>query len=116
MAQVLDILQRKGTHVWSIGPEATVLQAAQLMNEHRVGGLVVLDDGQIVGMFTERDVLQRIVAQQRSPAQTSVADVMTREVACCSPETDLEEARSAMRDRRIRHLPVVVEGRLAGLV
>lgn len=116
MAMVHDILQRKGTRVWSIGPEASVLQAAQLMNEHRVGGLVVLQDGQLVGMFTERDVLQRVVAQERLPAQTSVADVMTREVVCCAPETDLEEARSAMRDRRIRHLPVVVEGRLLGLV
>jgi len=116
MALVRDILQRKGSHVWSIGPEASVLQAALLMNEHRIGALIVLDKGELVGMFTERDVLQRVVAQERSPGQTPVAEVMTRELVCCSPETDIEEARSAMRDRRIRHVPVVVDNRLLGMI
>src|SRR5580692_4828776 len=100
MALVQDILQRKGSHVWTIGPEATVLQAALLMNEHKIGALVVLDQGRITGMFTERDVLHRVVAQEREPSRTSVADVMTTEVACCGPDTGVEEARSAMRDRR----------------
>lgn len=116
MGQVRDILQRKGPHVWTIGPEASVLQAALLMNEHKIGALVVLDQGRIAGMFTERDVLHRVVAQEREPSRTQVADVMTTEVVCCSPGTTVEEARSAMRDRRIRHLPVVNENGLLGLV
>jgi CBS domain-containing protein len=77
------------------------------MNEHRVGALVVVEAGRVAGMFTERDVLLRVVAGQRDPATTRVGDVMTAEVACCSVETTIEEARGAMKNRRIRHLPVV---------
>lgn len=116
MAQVSDILRKKGSHVWTIGPDATVFQAVLLMNERKVGTLLVLDAGQIVGMFSERDLLQRVVAQERDPSSTTVGEVMTGEVVCCSLETSVEEARGAMRDRRIRHLPVVVENRLEGMV
>jgi len=117
MGRVRDLLQRKGTEVHTIGPEASVLRAAVVMNEHRVGALVVVEEGRVVGMFSERDVLSRVVAEQRDPARTSVAEVMTAEVVCCSPETSTDEARGAMRDRRIRHLPVAdAEGRLLGLI
>jgi CBS domain-containing protein len=117
MAQVREILERKGRQVWTVGRDATVLQAALLMNEHKIGALVVTDGGRIAGMFTERDVLRRIVGEQRDPARTAVADVMTTEVACCSLETALDEASGAMKNRRIRHLPVVDgDGGLLGLV
>src|SRR5580700_1388192 len=117
MATVKDILAVKGSQVLSIGPSASVLLAAHLMNEHRVGSVVVLDQGRVAGIFTERDVLRRVVGEQRDPAKTSVAEVMTSEVVCCTPQTALEELRGAMKNRRIRHLPVVdQEGRLLGLV
>ena len=107
MATVRDILAKKGTQIWSINAEATVLQAAQFMTEHRIGAAIVRDGERIAGMFSERDILQRVVAGGRDPAQTLVGDVMTEEVACCTPETTLEEARGAMKNRRIRHLPVI---------
>jgi CBS domain-containing protein len=117
MGTVREILARKGSQVWSVGKEATVLDAALLMNEHRIGALVVLEDGRVAGMFTERDVLQRIVAEQRDPVRTRVADVMTDEVICGTMETSLEEARGAMKNRRIRHLPLVDgDRRLLGLI
>lgn len=117
MATVMAILATKGAQVLTIGPDATVLQAALLMNEHKVGALVVSAGDGIAGMFTERDVLRRVVGEQRDPTVTRVADVMTTEVACCTPETTLDEARGAMKNRRIRHLPVVEEGgRLCGLI
>ena len=117
MSQVRDILERKGTQVWTIGKEATVLQAALLMNEHKIGALVVTESGRIVGMFTERDVLRRIVAEQRNPSNTAIADVMTGEVLCCTPQTLLEEARTVMMQRRIRHLPVAMDdGELLGMI
>jgi CBS domain-containing protein len=117
MATVNEIMAKKGPQVWTVGREATVLQAAQLMNEHRIGALVVLENDRIVGMFTERDVLRRVVGEQRQPATTPVAEVMTSKVACCTLRTLLEEARTAMKDLRIRHLPVVdEEGRLRGLL
>ena len=117
MAQVRDILQTKGSQVWSIGTGATVLQAALLMNEHRIGSLVVIDQGRVAGIFTERDIMQRVVAERRDPANTTVGQTMTAEVACCSPNTPLEEAKSAMKNRRVRHLPVVGDDqRLLGVI
>jgi CBS domain-containing protein len=106
MATVQDILATKGPHVQSIGPQASVLDAALLMNEHKIGCLVVLDDGRVVGMFSERDILRRVVAERRDPANTTVADTMTTEVLCCRTHTKLDEARGVMMNRRIRHLPV----------
>jgi CBS domain-containing protein len=116
MAVVREILQKKGSHVWSVGRGARALEAALLMTEHKIGGLVVLDQGRVAGMFTERDILQ-LVAQRRDPAQTPVGEVMTAEVVCCTPATPLEEVKAAMKNRRIRHLPVVGEdGSLQGVV
>src|SRR5579875_1476660 len=117
MATVRDILAKKGRQVWSIGGEAKVRGAARFMTEHNIGALLVLDGERIAGMFSERDILQRVVAEGRDPARTTVSDVMTVEVACCTPETSLEEARGAMKNRRIRHLPVVdSDERLLGLI
>jgi CBS domain-containing protein len=117
MATVREILARKGPHVFTIGPGATVRDAAHLMNEHKIGSLVVIDDGQVVGIFTERDVLQRVVGEERNPASTTVGEVMTTEVVCCTPETTIAEARGAMKNRRVRHLPLVDdEHRLLGLI
>jgi CBS domain-containing protein len=94
-----------------------VLEAATLMNEHKVGALVVTDAGRVVGMFTERDVLRRVVGEQRDPATTRVGDVMTAEVYCCTPDTTIEEARGTMMNRRVRHIPLVDGAqRLQGLV
>jgi CBS domain-containing protein len=117
MSTVLEILATKGDKVVSVGPDASVLNAAIVMNEHRIGAVAVMDQGRIVGMFTERDVLQRIVAQQREPATTRVGDVMSTEVVCCTPETTVQEARNAMKNRRIRRLPVVAkDGKILGLI
>jgi CBS domain-containing protein len=117
MATVQDILAVKGGHVQSIGPEATVLDAALLMNEHKIGSLLVLDGGRLVGIITERDLLQRVVAERRDPAALAVCDVMTPELVCAQPDTTLDEARGVMKNRRIRHMPVVGDdGRLRGLV
>jgi CBS domain-containing protein len=117
MSTVKDIMAVKGSHVLTINKSATVLQAALLMNEHKVGSLVVSDGGTIAGMFTERDVLRRVVGEHRDPATTTVEEVMTTEVVCCTPATTVDEARGAMKNRRIRHLPVVdADGRLIGLI
>jgi|SRR6516162_3312100 len=118
MTTVKDILATKGSRVLSTSKDATVIEAALLMNKHRVGSLVVKeDDDQIVGMFTERDILERVVGEHRDPATTLVSEVMTTEVACCTLETSIDEARYAMKNRRIRHLPVVdSNGHVHGLV
>jgi CBS domain-containing protein len=114
---VKELLRIKGPHVLTVGTDATVLQAVNLMNDHHVGSLVVLDQGRIVGMFTERDILRRVVGEHRAPDHTTVGEVMTTEVFACNPSTPIEEARAAMRDHRIRHLPVLDEaGALLGVI
>jgi CBS domain-containing protein len=117
MATAKDILLIKGSRVATISPEATVYEAAVRMNEDRIGALVVLDQGQLVGMFTERDILQRVVGLRRDATQTLVQEVMSTEVMCCQPHTSLEEARGVMKNRRVRHLPVIGDdGNLVGLI
>lgn len=117
MPAVRDILSTKGSQILSIGPEAMVLDAAILMNEHKVGCLVVLDSGNLIGVFSERDLMRNVVVPRRDPADTRVRTAMTTEVVCCQPHTTLEEARSVMKNRRIRHLPVIdAAQRLCGLV
>jgi CBS domain-containing protein len=116
MANAQQILAAKGTDVVSIGPEATVLEAAQLMNERHIGSLIVLKDNKLVGIFTERDVMRRIVSEQQDPSKTAVGDVMTSPVACAAPGTTTAEISATMREKRIRHLPVVDGTTVIGMV
>jgi CBS domain-containing protein len=107
MATVRDILALKGTQIQSIAPSASVFEAAVRMNERKIGSLLVLANDRLVGIITERDILQRVVAQRRDAAETLVEEVMTTEVACCRVDTTIEEVRGVMKNRRIRHLPVI---------
>jgi len=116
MKSVGDLLAKKGSGVHATRRGATVMEAARAMNAAHVGAMVVTDGDRVVGIFTERDVLNRVVAAGRNPESTTVGDVMTSPVACCAPRTTLDECRRVMREKRIRHLPVVDEGRLHGIV
>ena len=119
MGSVTDILNQQQRHsLQSTHPDETVLSATQKMNEHSIGALLVIDDEEnLVGIFTERDVLRRVVAVERAPSRVQVREVMTSEVACCRPETSIDEARSIFRQYRIRHLPVVDDrGKVQGLI
>ena len=117
MPTVADILATKGTHVHTIDAHATVLQAIHLMNEEQIGALLVLRNGKVAGIFTERDVLRRVIGEERSPASTPVEQVMTKDVVCCPLEADIDEASRIMRDRRVRHLPICGdEGGAHGLI
>jgi len=108
MSTVKDLLAAKGSEeVISIVKDATVLEAAKLMNQHKIGALVVISEGRVEGIFTERDVLRRIVAEQRDPATVHVAEVMTKEIACCRMNTSIDEVKTVMKNKRVRHLPVV---------
>lgn len=116
MTTVRDILDRKGTRVVTIDPEASALDAARLMNEHRIGSLVVMRDGALAGIVTERDILRRLVAAAKDPAATPVCEIFSSPVVCCRPDTTLEECRGVITEKRIRRLPVMDHGRLCGLV
>jgi CBS domain-containing protein len=117
MAVVRDLLARKGTDVVSIAPTATVLDAARLMNDRSVGGVLVVDErNQLLGIFTERDILRRVVAAERDPATTKVSEVFTESVVTCDPQTSVDECGVIMSTRRVRHLPVTDERGLHGVV
>lgn len=116
MATVKDILDKKGSFVACMEKDATVLEAIRLMNTRRIGALVICDKERVVGIFTERDILARVVGAELDPAKTLVKDVMTSDLACAVPETTFEECREVMTAKRIRHLPVVQEHKLLGIV
>jgi CBS domain-containing protein len=117
MPTVGDIVATKGSHIHTIEAGATVLEATRRMNQHKIGALVVMQGGQIAGMFTERDVLRRVIAEERQPGDVIVSEVMTTEIVCVPPDTDLDEASGIMAKRKIRHLPVCGErGKLLGMI
>ncbi len=116
MPTAQDILTKKSTNVAIIDEETTVMEAAKLMSDRHIGSLVVGRLDKVVGIFTERDVLNRVVARHRDPSETIVKDVMTTPVACCQPTTKVAECRSVMTKKRIRHLPVVEDNRLVGMI
>ena len=116
MPTAQDILAKKRRNVAIIGEEATVMEAAKIMSDQHIGSLVVGRDKSVVGIFTERDVLNRVVAKHLDPMKTIVKDVMTTPVACCQPTTKLAECRGVMTEKRIRHLPVVVDNKLVGMI
>lgn len=116
MATVKDILAAKGTGVVTMVAEESVLNAARLMNERGIGGVVVTDGDGMVGIFTERDILRRVVAEQRDPAGTRIRDVMTTPVVTSRLEATLEQCVGIMTEKRIRHIPVVSDSGPEGIV
>jgi CBS domain-containing protein len=114
--RIRDILRRKGEDVYSVGPLATVIDAVNTMNDHHIGSVLVCEGGYPVGVFSERDVLVRVVAAQRDPRQTLVRDVMTTRLYTASPDDTLLEVMRLMTDRRCRHVPVMEAELLVGLV
>ncbi len=116
MPTVRSILDRKGREVITTVTIEKVVNAARLMNDRGIGGLVVMNGATLVGIFTERDVMRRVVAEARDPATTTIGEVMASPVAHCAPDTTLDECRALMTGRRIRHLPVVEHGALCGII
>ena len=117
MPMVQDILAMKGNQVHTIPPAATALDAIRKMNQHKIGALLVMEDGHVVGIFTERDVLRRVVGMERSPSEMKVSEVMTADVICVQPEADLDDISTIMKEKKIRHVPVCDEaGKLQGMI
>jgi CBS domain-containing protein len=110
------LLERKGSVVHSVSPGMTVAEAVGEMNRHRIGCVVVLDGGRLAGIFTERDVLLRVVGEGLDPRTARVSDVMTPRVITLPPETSVQDTMALFTEKRCRHIPVVASGRLLGLI
>ncbi|MCL4809242.1 MAG: CBS domain-containing protein [Thermoanaerobaculia bacterium] len=117
MTTARDLLaQKKSGGVTTVPPDATVMDAARLMHEKGIGSLVVAEGETLRGIFTERDVLWRVVAQGRDAASTLVRDVMTTEVIVVKPDREVDEIEAILMHHRIRHLPVAGDHGLVGML
>lgn len=114
--RVRDVLRKKGRQVYSVGPLSTVIDAVNVMNDHHVGSVLVMEAGEPVGIFCERDVLVRVVAAHRDPRQTLVRDVMTTRLQTTAPHEPLLSVMKLMTERRCRHVPVMDGDALVGLI
>ncbi|QDW66259.1 CBS domain-containing protein [Luteimonas granuli] len=117
MRTVRQLLESKGSEVFSIGPDAAVIDAIRLMAEKGIGALVVLEPGgRLAGIVSERDYARKIVLEGRSSRDTPVRDIMTADAVTVGLDDDAPACMQLVTERRIRHLPVVVDGKLVGLV
>ncbi len=117
METVRDLLAHKGEKTVSVSPKNTVLEALTVMKEENIGAVLVLDDaGQIAGILSERDYARKVMLVGKSSKDTAVSEIMTKQVTVISPDNSVEEAMALMSDKRCRHLPVVDDGRLCGVI
>ena len=116
MKTVRDVLDKKGVQVWWVGPGMTVYETLQLMAEKEIGAVLVMEADRPVGIFSERDYARQVILKGKASKDTPVRDVMTSRVVFARLEQTLEDCMALMTDKRIRHLPVLVEGRVHGIL
>jgi CBS domain-containing protein len=116
MKTVRDILKVKGTDVWCVEPDATVFDALQRMAEKEVGALVVTEGAQVVGLISERDYARKVILHGRASPTTLVKEIMTSHVVHTHLDQSIEECMALVTEKRIRHLPVMAEGKLVGVI
>jgi CBS domain-containing protein len=113
---IADLLRHKGSAVITIGQDDLVPELVARLAEHKIGALVVADGDRIIGIVSERDVVRRLNDQGADVLKARVADLMTTDVISCSPSDSIDQIGSSMTEERIRHMPVVADGKLAGIV
>jgi len=116
MISIRQLLEEKGSEVWSTSPDASVYEALQLLAEKNIGALVVLRNGELVGVVSERDYARKVILLGKTSMKTPVKEIMTEEVITVRTGNTIEEAMALMSNKRIRHLPVVEEEEIVGVV
>jgi len=116
MTTVKQLLERKGRRVWSIRPDAPVLEALKLMAEHGVGALVVLEGERLAGVISERDYARKVILHGKSSSETPVREIMTARVVTVTPAQTVADCMAVMTEKHFRHLPVVEDGRVVGVL
>jgi CBS domain-containing protein len=116
MSTVRDMLRKKGSEIFSIAPEATVLDALKMMSQHNTGALMVLRNGKVEGILSERDIVRRVELEGKSAKNLLVSEIMTSKVIYVEAGQQLDECMALMIDKNIRHLPVFDGGQLLGLI
>lgn len=116
MTTVRKLLQKKGQDVWSTSPESSVYSALEIMAEKNIGALVVLDGSKVAGMFSERDYARKVVLKGRASREIPVGEIMTPDPITVRPDQTVQECMALMTEKHVRHLPVIDEGRLVGII
>jgi CBS domain-containing protein len=116
MRNVSQIIERKGSRVVSVPRQAPVLEAIRMMAEHHIGAVLVMEEGQLIGIASERDYARKVILQGRSSHDTPVAVIMTSPVVCVGPHDSIAECMSIMTEKHIRHLPVIDGEQVVGVI
>ena len=116
MKRVKDILDVKGRDIWSIAPDVSVYDAMELMADKEIGSLMVMEGTKLVGIISERDYARKVILQGRSSRTTQVREIMTSRVVYAQPDQNIEECMALVTEKRVRHLPVIDEGQLVGVI
>jgi len=116
MHTVADMLEKKDSAARSVAPADTVLHALGVMAEYDIGGVIVLEDGRLAGILTERDYARRVVLLGRASRDLPVSELMTDHVCCVSPDRTIDECMALMTEKRIRHLPVLDHKKVVGVI
>ena len=116
MSQIGKMLETKGTHVWTIEPDDSVYNAIKIMDDKGIGALAVVDNGKLVGIVSERDCARRLILKKMSAEETVIKDIMTKDVFFTHPRQTVTECMAVMTQRRIRHLPVLDNNQLLGMI
>jgi CBS domain-containing protein len=116
MKRVRDLLDGKGWNIWFLPPDATVYEAIDQMSQKGVGALLVMDGGALVGIVSERDYARKVILKGKSSRDTVVREIMTYPVICVPPDLPVEQTMALMTEKRVRHLPVVQEGTVVGVI
>ncbi|NIP29609.1 MAG: CBS domain-containing protein [Candidatus Dadabacteria bacterium] len=116
MESVINILKKKGNNVWTISPNKTVYQALEMLADKDIGALLVVSNGKVVGIFSERDYARKVILKGKSSINTTVGELMVKDVYYVSPSDSIDECMTIITEKRVRHLPVVENDELIGLI
>ena len=116
MGKVRNILHNKGNVIFSVEPTEMVYRAIELMCEKNIGGLLIVENGKLVGIFTERDYARKLILKGKSSKDTQIKDLMTSNLVTVTPDTSIDDCMRVMTGRKIRHLPVLDKGELVGII
>lgn len=116
MKPVLELLKHRNASVFQVGPSVTVFEALRLLADYGVGAMVVMDQGKLVGVVSERDYTRKVALQGKNSRETTVADIMTRDLITVTPQTGIRSCMTLMRQKNIRHLPVVDGSKVLGMI
>ena len=116
MTTIAQLLNTKGNQIWSVEPKATIFEALEIMSEKEIGALLVMEDGKLTGIFSERDYARKVILKGKSSKETQVGELMTKKVFYIDSQKTINDCMAMMTAKRIRHVPVIEDNQVVGIV